>query len=312
MSHDNWYAETAYDSRKKKDVPPPEPAGWGDLGERSLRAHVLPLGVHCGDYRYAIMKESVQDLKEGVDHGMTTHEQYPVGSICNPMLAVALFRWLGGVLSVICFLATFLMFDADPTLSAYDLKNYLFFLVPFSIFLSCTILIKFVPNKNNILFNRSTGMVTIPQLGRKPNIVLPFAECDGYYFCPQSKTGWTYNLYLGHRFTPQGTVLTEQRSERHVVNADWEFFQHYMDTSLPLPDIPDLEPYRHLDPTTAAYDKEHNRPPHYWRDFDLFQFRSEILESLEVIERFPWERLPTDHIPQEIKDKVPRIAKMLS
>jgi hypothetical protein len=312
MNNDNWYADTAYDSRKKKDVAPPDPAGWGTLGQRSLRAHVLPLGVHCGDYRYDILKESVKDLKKGgVNHGMTTHEQYAVGSICNPMLAVALFRWLAAAFSIFALLPSFLMLNSGEA-SLYDWKSHIFFLVPFTIFVTCSILIHFVPNKNNIIFNRRTGLVTIPQLGRKPDIVLPFAECDGYYFCPQSKTGWTYNLYLGHRFTPQGTVLTEQRSERHVVNADWEFFQQYMDTSLPLPDIPDLEPYRHLDPTTAAYDKEHNRHPHYWRDFDLQQVRTEMLEGFEVIEKFPWGRLPTDHIPQGIKNKVPRIAKMLS
>jgi hypothetical protein len=228
MSHDNWYADTAYDSRKKKDVPPPDSAGWGDLGERSLRAHVLPLGVHCGDYRYNIMKYAIKGLKESVDDGLITHEHYTIGSLCNPMMAVALFRWLGGAFSIIGLLTIITTFNSREE-SLLDWQCNIYFIIPFSIFVTCSILIHFVPNKNNIILNRRTGMVTVPRLGRKTPIVLPFAECDGYYFCPQSKTGWTYNLYLGHRFTPQGSILVEQRSRRHILHADWEFFQQYMD-----------------------------------------------------------------------------------
>lgn len=310
MQNIDWYADTAYNSRKKGEVPPPTSAGWETRLARTMRAHALPNGVHCGEYRYDILKRSVAELKKGIDHGMTTHEHYDVGSLCNPLVAVALFRWLGGVLSAIGLFVFFFAKEENFTLS--DWQSYIFFLIGTIIFALFHFLMKIVPNKNNILFNRRTGMVSIPQLGRKPSIVLPFAECDGYYFCPQSKTGWRYNFYLGHRFSPQGTIVTQQKVERYVVNADWEFFQQYMDISMPLPDLPELEPYRHLDPTTAAYDKEHNRPPHYWRDFDLKQVHSEIKKGYEVIENFPWEKLPTDHIPQELKNKVPKIAKMLS
>jgi hypothetical protein len=93
------------------------------------------------------------------------------------------------------------------------------------------------------------------------------------------------------------------------VNADWEFFQQYMDINLPLPNTPGLEPYRHLDPTTAEYDRQHNRPPHYWRDFDISDLKPERDKGFEIIEKFPWENLPTDHIPRELMDKVPRIAR---
>lgn len=310
MDHNNWYADTAYDSRKKKEVPPPDPAGWGTLGQRSLRAHTLPLGVHCGDYRYLVRKDFIKELKKNISDGFITHEHYTIGSLCNPMLAVALFRWLGGAFSIFGFLAIITTNPSKENL--LDWQYNIYFTIPFTIFVICSILVYFVPNKNNIILNRRTGMVTIPRLGRKIPIVLPFAECDGYYFCPQSKTGWTYNLYLGHRFSPHGEILIEQRSRRHTLHADWEFFQQYMDISMPLPDLPELEPYRHLDPTTAEYDKRHSRPPHYWRDFDLEQVSSEVNKGYEVIKNFPWEKLPTDHIPQELKDRVPRMAKMLS
>ncbi len=40
----------------------------------------------------------------------------------------------------------------------------------------------------------------------------------------------------------------------------WELIQQFMDISKPLPDVPELEPYRHLDPVTAEWDKQHCRP----------------------------------------------------
>jgi hypothetical protein len=311
MQNTEWYAETAYDSLKKEDVPPPDPAGWSRMGQRNLRAHVLPLGVHCGEYRYRIRKDAVRALKKGLDHGMATHEQFSVPSFRNPLVKVALFRWLGGIFSILGLITSVVGIKYLPS-SSTDINSYWFFLVPFSIFIICSILERIVPNKNNILFNRRTGMVTIPKPGRKPPIVLPFAECDGYYFCHRSKTGWSYSLYLGHRFTPQGTILNQQRTERHTVSADWEFFQQYMDINLPLPDTPGLEPYRHLDPTTAEYDRKHNRPPHYWLNLDLSQVNFIMREGFAVIEKYPWHKLPTDHIPQDLKDKVTRIAKRLS
>jgi hypothetical protein len=96
MPNTDWYAETAYDSQKKKDVPPPDPAGWSKIAQRNLRAHVLPLGVHCGEYRYRIWKDAVNALKDERDDGMATHEQLSVPSLRNPLVKVALFRWLGG------------------------------------------------------------------------------------------------------------------------------------------------------------------------------------------------------------------------
>jgi len=89
MQDNDWYADTAYDSRKKKDVPPPDPAGWSKIAQRNLRAHVLPLGVHCGEYRYRIWKDAVNALKDERDDGMATHEQLSVPSFANPLVKVA-------------------------------------------------------------------------------------------------------------------------------------------------------------------------------------------------------------------------------
>ncbi len=52
MTKDACYADTAYDSRKKKNVSPPDPALRKDRVERWFRSHPLPLGVNCSDLRF--------------------------------------------------------------------------------------------------------------------------------------------------------------------------------------------------------------------------------------------------------------------
>ncbi|MCE2570430.1 hypothetical protein [Motilimonas eburnea] len=53
------------------------------------------------------------------------------------------------------------------------------------------------------------------------------------------------------------------------IEAAWDTLLRYMDVEQPLPDIPSLEPFRHLDPTTAAFDKagKRGRPDNFWVDF---------------------------------------------
>ncbi len=45
----------------------------------------------------------------------------------------------------------------------------------------------------------------------------------------------------------------------------WCYLKQFMDISRPLPDIPEHEPTRHLDPTTKKYDEQTGRDPFYWR-----------------------------------------------
>lgn len=48
---------------------------------------------------------------------------------------------------------------------------------------------------------------------------------------------------------------------------------HFMDIERPLPDIPELEAYRYLDPVTAEYDRRTNRPARYWRDKSYWEIK---------------------------------------
>jgi hypothetical protein len=302
---DNWYADTAYDSRKKKDLPPPDPAAWKGPKERTLRAHPLPIGVYCGDYRIDLEKKEVEDLKKGIHKNDLNHEYTEMATLANPKVAFATLQYVAGAFTVIG-VVTFLFMSSKGYPIGWDTTCVMD--ISAAIFILSTILRKIVPNKNNYVFNRRTGLVTFPKAKR----VIPFAELDGYYFCSQTTVNVNYQLYLGHRYTPFGVTCPSDWHWRSRVHLDWEFLQQYMDTSMPLPDVPELEPYRHLDPTTAAHDKEHNRPPRYWHDMPLEQVEKEQKEGAEVVKSYPWSRLRADHIPKEAMDKLLPGARLFS
>jgi hypothetical protein len=297
---ENWYAPTAYDSRKKKDLPPPDPAAW--QGEaRALRSHPLPIGVFCGEYRTEINGKLVEELKQGIVGLSPNHEIVEMASMSNPKTLFATLQWLAGAATIICIVALCIVGVTLPPNNPEDLRLYLYTLAPFILFIIFSICRKLAPNKNNIVFNRRTGMVTIPR-SRK---AIPFAELDGYYYCPQSPVGYKYNLYFGHRYSPAGFSSPWEWAEKYWMYREWEYYQQFMDISMPLPESPYLEPYRHLDPTTAAYDKKHNRPPRYWRDMSMDKIMEERDKGFEITKNFRWDRIPAaDHIPQECMDRL--------
>lgn len=61
---------------------------------------------------------------------------------------------------------------------------------------------------------------------------------------------------------------------------EWEYMLRFVDNSLPLPDVPELERYRHLDDVTVKFDKEKNRPKYYWRLMHKEQ-QDKIEENIE-------------------------------
>ncbi len=87
----------------------------------------------------------------------------------------------------------------------------------------------------------------------------------------------------------------------------WERIVRFMDNTQPLADIPEFEHCRHLDPVTAEFDKNNNRPQYYWRnmsfkqqqkisDFllnEAFHFDFKSGEPRSEITK-PWEKWPID------------------
>jgi hypothetical protein len=89
--------------------------------------------------------------------------------------------------------------------------------------------------------------------------------------------------------------------------AHWDELQRYMDVSQPLPDVPALEKYRHLDPTTAEYDAagKRGRLEDYWATLDLTWWENEGYPAhLKAIREFPWSALE-----DRMEKSVPNLAE---
>ncbi len=152
--------------------------------------------------------------------------------------------------------------------------------------------------------NRRTGLVTVWSYPRKrlfrkreePTVThYPFYEFDGWVRAAADRFGPRYDFVLCHRYKKLEVHLGEMLSLNRFPNAcyaHWDFIQNYMDVTRPLPDIPQFELYRHLDPVTAEHDRSTSRPARYWRDMDDKTFREKEDEMHRKVKRIDTERRP--------------------
>ncbi|MBB1291490.1 hypothetical protein [Pseudoalteromonas sp. SR41-4] len=94
----------------------------------------------------------------------------------------------------------------------------------------------------------------------------------------------------------------------------WESNVRFMDLTKPLPDVPEYEEHRHLDPRTAEFDIQNNRPVGFWLDFSFSQ-QQEIWRKLkEEACDFDWlEGKPNEEITKpwlHFKGEPERIEKL--
>ncbi|WP_296062041.1 hypothetical protein [uncultured Amphritea sp.] len=147
----------------------------------------------------------------------------------------------------------------------------------------------FMKAVKHFTFNRATGMVTRYK-NNKELYSHPFPEFDCYLVSSPSHQGiLSYQLHLVHRYQRyfdsiplHGFSTSQQPDEFERI---WNMIQRYMDTSQPMPDVPELEPARPRDPTTAAWDKQHNRKPDYWFSMDDDEFE-EAINQLRAEQHF--------------------------
>ncbi|WP_256582275.1 hypothetical protein [Pseudomonas sp. MYb185] len=118
-------------------------------------------------------------------------------------------------------------------------------------------------------FNRQTGMVTFHRRFAG-TFSAPFYEFDAsleYRPGPHGSGG--FSLWLHHRYAYGelflGGKLHGLDMAQEEAMALWDTLQRYMDVTQPLPDLPILEQFRHLDPTTAEHDRKVGRDPQTWR-----------------------------------------------
>tara|TARA_R110001583_G_scaffold185575_1_gene345786 strand:- start:2208 stop:3275 length:1068 start_codon:yes stop_codon:yes gene_type:complete len=163
----------------------------------------------------------------------------------------------------------------------------------------CVFVAPFLRAKRVFELNRTSGMVTLFKKN-KPFLTHPFIEFDCVLMSSPTQQGFlNYSLTLIHRYQNYsvGVPISGSMGANHKVieyHRFWNMVQRYMDISQPLPDILVLEPARQRDPTTIAYDKEHNRNPRYWRDMTDKEFKQKMDEIEKAQKNTPVTGKPID------------------
>jgi hypothetical protein len=138
-------------------------------------------------------------------------------------------------------------------------------IISFIVFNICNqILIRIHDDEGGYIFERTSGKIYWRK-SETETIEMYFKDCVPYISCSHTATG-TGETHDGDLYNRKlrKSIPISVRSYRDAV-LTWNFLLNYMDTSKPLPDLPEFEQVRHLDPTTKAYDKKTGRDPNYWR-----------------------------------------------
>ncbi|BAV77933.1 hypothetical protein PCAU_5724 [Pseudomonas chlororaphis subsp. aurantiaca] len=157
--------------------------------------------------------------------------------------------------------------------------------------------------------NRRTGLVTFfdykhfKKDGVIDEVIAPFYEFDAYIVTSPDRQGLPMNgLFLIHRYRDirinlNNLIIPDNTTQRPC--ALWDFLQNFMDVSRPLPELPLYEPYRHLDPMTAEYDRKTGREARYWIEMDDDTFKAmvkEMLGRIDAIDTFSRPNLMAKHV----------------
>ena len=308
MTSDHYYAPTAYDSTRPRALPPRLPKEQWSRVSRYARGDgpSLPWGIYVGDYRNSNSKGSVRRLKRKDEKVLAQEgsaEVMRVPTMDNPKAKWIVLRNVAAMLLIVALLtmaaawhnAGAIYFEKNPVLL-------LTVIIPFALTFLGALGALLAKDANNIIFNRRTGIVTLPISKLKRSFDLRFDELDGYLrFSTDPQSGSIHwQLHLGGRDRNGGIEMANaEASHKAYMYQLWESLQQFMDISKPLPDLAVMEPVRHLDPTTAAYDQAHHRPPHYWRERDPEAVKIEAKEVDNCIRDFRWEYLPHGNDPYD-------------
>lgn len=223
------------------------------------------------------------------------------------LIAMAtIFSLLGALTMFFLIMVSFFTSDLSilGELTALLPSFFVFLILPLSVYF----LLKFFDDRDLLVrFNkvpgirlalrRDTGMVQFKKRGRW--IDVPFPEVMGMtrHHC-DSHGVRRMTFHLNHKHSKLnrnldsglyalGTAMT--KGERWFYHLRWEFYRHYMDTTRPLPDIPEFEPYRHLDPATREWDEEHGRPKNYWLNMDQETYKAMVDAAVKKAETYPYD-----------------------
>lgn len=302
---DRFYTDTAFTPDKWDGLAAPREIGHYSSTEQERRKFQLPKGIYIDESLARtpievidILKDE-KELKESIGEG----EWYEFGwaTLHNPqhrweLIYYAFKFYLYAAVATVILIAV--IYPEDIASGYIELLSLV--LVPFLVMKFTKYMTGRAKNKNNIGFNRKTGMVSISRKGQTP-FVAPFDEFIPYFYPHHILHGVNYHLYLGHRMEEIGVVNPNAGKHEQEMYVDWAIIQRFMDVSKPLPDIPLYEPFRQLDPTTKTYDAMTGRPEHYWRDMDLKkgeklqQAAYKRMRAFPVYDQSQWREVPLEY-----------------
>ncbi len=131
---------------------------------------------------------------------------------------------------------------------------------------------------DKIIFNRQTGNVTFGPTAKSPTAThFSFDHCIvGLKTLTSNYGRLSYAMYIIDRKSGSVATLCVDRSHRYCATY-WETLLQFMDISKPLPDTPEFEACRHLDPITADYDNTHQRDINYWRKMSRNELENHLI-----------------------------------
>lgn len=285
---DPYYQSTAYDVTQRNAIQMPLP-GEDDIGYYPKNNRIISAGFHAEDViskrnsglfiftdtylqREAHDKLNAFGIETKQDRlaDKTLHQRIWITGMGTQMIlgllwsfSYLLSHW-GSWLYIISAILAYLLGNDHSWQSALSYLGITIciWLVAFIIWKISSWLISKTDKYPWAYADRQTGMIVIPQK-KGGNLEIPFKECE------MRIKGYTRGTEVHHSLvlvTCQGKEIP--LGEFYAIDSliQGYYMEQFMDITKPLPDIPMLEQFRHLDPTTAAYDKMINRDPNYWRN----------------------------------------------
>ncbi|WP_162925762.1 hypothetical protein [Isoalcanivorax indicus] len=295
----NYYAPTAYNSEKPRNLPPARDRSEdGYFLNKSLGNPInLPKKSHCREYLAQRTPGSWYKLSKnpGLWSESPSQEDGPHvkviwGSIFEWPVFIrmlnhifGIFIFVGGAASVALYLFIGGLRGAMVMIE--------FLLIPTLAWATIRYLTRKEPKlKTDTRFFRRTGMVSI-YLDKGKRQEIPFDEFDPYVSFNTGPSGSSsLILNLVHRYSNTAIGYHNAFMFEDKLKIEWEQLCDFMDISRPLPETPIYEQCRHWDPVSKAYDEKHNRPSDYWHKMSKKDIQALTFHAYDAVKDYPWGR----------------------
>ncbi|MFV8835168.1 hypothetical protein ACNSTU_09375 [Aquisalimonas sp. APHAB1-3] len=300
------YADTAFTGSRPHDLPSGQDLeSMGYFHRKALGVRLPLLGPQCREFMAAATNVFELDrLREGSGEQLEKdlaerepHRRRMWASRADPLVLIASIGAVAGFFGFASLAVAVLWLITDG-LSEFGVEmitvQLVYFCLPFfTIWLLCRLLVRsgWFTLKRDTRFYRDTGMVSL-WAGRKVGRVeLPFAEFEAFASPVSTAVGTIrHRLGLIHRGTGHSVGYPGAQIELWETQLIWEVMQQFMDVSRPLPDIPEFDGTRHLDPVTAEHDRKSGRPARYWLDMDRAHASALHERARKSARAYPWGR----------------------